>query len=68
MRKPVQDTMLAPESAALILIDYQPPQASMVESIDRFMLINNFVAPAKTDLDQFIPDGAVQSEALVGKH
>jgi len=46
--------MLAPESAALILIDYQPPQASMVESIDRFMLINNFVAPAKTDLDQFI--------------
>ena len=58
--------MLAPGSAALILIDYQPPQASTVESIDRF--INNFVAPAKTDLDQFIPDGAVQSEALVGKH
>jgi hypothetical protein len=52
MRKPGQDTMLAPGSAALILIDYQPPQASTVESIDRFMLINNFVALAKTDLDQ----------------
>jgi hypothetical protein len=68
MRKPGQDTMLAPGSAALILIDYQPPQASTVESIDRFMLINNFVALVKTDLDQFIPDRAVQSEALVGKH
>ena len=60
--------MLAPGSVALILIDYQPPQASTVESIDRFMLVNNFVALDKTDLDQFIPDGAVQSEALVGKH
>jgi len=50
---------------ALILIDYQPPQVSTVESIDRFMLINNVMALAKTDLDQFIPDGAVQSEALV---
>jgi hypothetical protein len=68
MRKPGQDTILAPGSVALILIDYQPPQAFTVESIDRFMLINNFVALVKTDLDQFIPDRAVQSEALVGKH
>ena len=60
--------MLAPGSVALILIDYQPPQVSTVESIDRFMLINNVVALAKTDLDHFIPDRAVQSEALVGKH
>jgi hypothetical protein len=60
--------MLAPGSAALILIDYQLPQVSTVESIDRFMLINNVVALVKTDLDQFIPDRALQSEALVGKH
>ena len=43
--------MLAPGSAALILIDYQPPQVSTVESMDSFM-----------------PNEAVQSEALVGKY
>jgi nicotinamidase-related amidase len=44
--------MLAPGSAALILIDYQPPQVSTVESIDRFMLINTVVALAKTNLQE----------------
>jgi hypothetical protein len=51
IRNPDQDIMLAPGSAALILIDYQPPQVSTVESMDSFM-----------------PDGAVQSEPLVGKY
>lgn len=40
--------MLAPGNAALILIDYQPPQVSTVESIDRQTLINNIVALCKT--------------------
>ncbi len=48
IRKPEKDIMLAPGNAALILIDYQPPQISTVESMDRFMLINNVVALAKT--------------------
>ncbi len=48
IRKPENDILLAPGNAALILIDYQPPQVSTVESIDRFMLINNVVALAKT--------------------
>ncbi len=47
-RKPENDILLAPGNAALILIDYQPPQVSTVESMDRFMLINNVVALAKT--------------------
>ena len=68
IRNPGQDNMLALGNAALTLIDYQPPQVSTVESMDRFRFINNVVALAKTDLDQFIPNGAVQSEALVGKH
>ncbi len=48
IRKPEKDIMLAPGNAALILIDYQPPQVSTVESMGRFMLINNVVALAKT--------------------
>jgi nicotinamidase-related amidase len=48
IRKADEDIMLAPGNAALILIDYQPPQISTVESIDRQNLINNVVALAKT--------------------
>ncbi len=48
IRKPEHDILLAPGNAALILIDYQPPQVSTVESMDRLMLINNVVALAKT--------------------
>src|SRR5437667_1976682 len=47
-RDPKNDILLAPGNAALILIDYQPPQVSTVESMDRLMLINNVVALAKT--------------------
>lgn len=48
IRKPGKDILLAPGNAALILIDYQPPQVSTVESMDRLRLINNVVALAKT--------------------
>src|SRR3989442_10750287 len=48
LRNPEKDILLAPGNAALILIDYQPPQVSTVESIDRRTLINNIVALAKT--------------------
>ena len=48
IRKPENDILLAPGNAAMILIDYQPPQVSTVESIDKQKLINNVVALAKT--------------------
>jgi nicotinamidase-related amidase len=48
VRKPENDILLAPGNAALILIDYQPPQVSTIESMDRKQLINNVVALAKT--------------------
>jgi nicotinamidase-related amidase len=48
MRNPDEDIMLAPGNAALILIDYQPPQVSTVESMEKKALINNVVALAKT--------------------
>lgn len=43
-----KDIMLSPGNAVLILIDYQPPQVSTVESMDRQTLINNVVALCKT--------------------
>ena len=48
MRNPGEDIMLAPGNAALILIDYQPPQVSTVESMVKKELINNVVALART--------------------
>src|SRR5512136_924021 len=47
-RDPKKDILLSPGNAALILIDYQPPQVSTVETMDRLALINNVVALAKT--------------------
>ena len=47
-RDPKKDIMLSPGNAALILIDYQPPQVSTVDSMDRQTLINNVVALCKT--------------------
>ena len=48
MRNSAEDIMLAPGNAALVLIDYQPPQVSTVESIEKKVLINNVVALAGT--------------------
>ena len=49
-RDPKKDILLSPGNAALILIDYQPPQVSTVDSMDRqpLMEINNIVALCKT--------------------
>jgi nicotinamidase-related amidase len=47
VRDPVSDALLTPENAALILIDYQPPQINTIASMDRSTLINNVVALAK---------------------
>ena len=43
-----KDHLLSPGNAAVIFIDYQPPQVSTVESMDRATLVNNIVALAKT--------------------
>ncbi len=48
VRNADEDILLAPGNAALILIDYQPPQVSTVESMVKKELINNVVALAKT--------------------
>ena len=47
-RDPVQDHLLTPENAALIIIDYQPSQVQAVTSMDRELLVRNIVSVART--------------------
>ncbi|HEY2311399.1 MAG TPA: hydrolase [Gaiellaceae bacterium] len=48
IRDPLGDHLLTPKNAALLLIDYQPPQFSAVNSIDRGLLLENIVSTVKT--------------------
>lgn len=48
VRDPIGDHLLTPQNAALILIDYQPPQFSAVGSMDRDLLRENIVSVVKT--------------------
>lgn len=47
-RDPIADPLLTPENAALVLIDYQPPQVNTLRSIDSLTLIRNTVSLAQT--------------------
>ena len=48
VRDPVGDHLLTPQNAALVVIDYQPPQFSAVHSIDPDLLLENIVSTVKT--------------------
>ena len=47
IRDPLTDHLLTPQNAALLLIDYQPPQVNTIMSMDRPQLVNNVVTLAK---------------------
>jgi nicotinamidase-related amidase len=47
IRDPVQDALLTPANAALIIIDYQPTQVRSIQSRDRRSLVANAVAVAR---------------------
>lgn len=47
-RDPISDPLLTPENAALVLVDYQPPQVNTIRSTDSHSLVANVVALAKT--------------------
>ena len=47
IRDPVQDQLLTPQNAALIIIDFQPVQVTSIASMDRRALVSNIVAVAK---------------------
>jgi nicotinamidase-related amidase len=48
VRDPIGDHLLTPQNAALLVIDYQPPQFAGVRSIDRDLLLANIVSTVKT--------------------
>lgn len=48
IRDPLQDHLLTPQNAALVIIDFQPIQVSSVASMDRRALVTNIVAVART--------------------
>src|SRR5215472_1553475 len=47
IRDEVEDHLLTPKNAALLIIDYQPPQVSSIVSMDHRTLVENIVATAR---------------------
>src|SRR5258708_6903983 len=47
IRDQVEDHLITPKNAALLIIDYQPPQVSSIVSMDHRTLVANIVAVAK---------------------
>jgi nicotinamidase-related amidase len=47
IRNQVEDHLITPKNAALLIIDYQPPQVSSIASVDHLTLVANIVAVAK---------------------
>src|SRR5260370_16401379 len=48
VRDPLSDPLIAPQNAALLLIDYQPAQLAGVRSMDRDLLVKNAVSTVRT--------------------
>lgn len=55
IRDSVKDELLTPKNAALIIIDYQPPQVNSIASMDRQNLVDNIVSVAKIGLAHGLP-------------
>src|SRR3989442_11925903 len=47
IRDQVGDHLITPKNAALLIIDYQPPQVSSIVSMDHRTLVANIVAVAR---------------------
>src|SRR5258707_927500 len=47
IRDQVEDHLITPKNAALLIIDYQPPQVSSIVSMDHRTLVSNIVAVAR---------------------
>src|SRR2546428_12812162 len=55
VRDQVNDPLLTPKNAALIIIDYQPIQVSSIGSMDQQLLVDNIVRVAKTGKSYGLP-------------
>jgi nicotinamidase-related amidase len=47
IRDPLTDSLLTPQNAALLVIDYQPSQIAAVRSMDHDLLLDNIVSVAR---------------------
>lgn len=54
-RDPLEDHLLTPDNAALIVIDYQPIQVFSIRSMDQKELVFNIVNTAKAALNYNLP-------------
>jgi nicotinamidase-related amidase len=54
-RDPLKDELITPQNAALLVIDYQPPQVETVSSMDRQTMVNNIVGVAKLGIAYGLP-------------
>lgn len=48
VRDPVDDHLLTPQNAALVIIDFQPVQVSSIQSMEKRTLVANITAVART--------------------
>jgi hypothetical protein len=55
IRDPVTDHLLTPANAALLIIDYQPPQVDHIGSTDRQLLLDNIVRVARLGVTYGLP-------------
>ena len=55
IRDPSTDSLLTPQNAALIIIDYQPTQVNSIKSMDHGVLVDHIVKVAKTAIAYSLP-------------
>ena len=55
IRDPTTDSLLTPQNAALIIIDYQPTQVNSIKSMDHQVLVEHIVKVAKTAIAYGLP-------------
>ena len=55
IRDPVTDSLLTPQNAALVIIDYQPTQVNSIKSMDHGVLVDHIVKVAKTAIAYGLP-------------
>ena len=55
IRDPLIDHLLTPQNSALVVIDYQPFQIEVVNSMDRDLLVQNIVSVARTATTYGLP-------------
>ena len=65
VRDPLEDDLLTPRNAALLIVDFQPVQVSSIASMDRRMLVANIVAVARTGFPRADVNALIDNLAML---